>query len=372
MMFRFLLVFVATCIVTSTQAQTNDSILYIGLNSAADVLELQPALGRYFIICKTDTLQLIDEYYKLVVKAKGSKLQLSNDSKDTLLSELKLVPLDLSHKINLVSNKNVKKYSYYGGLIIKPTDNKLKIINRVWLEDYVKGVVRTEMGKDAPFEAYKAQSVLARTYILKNRDKHKTEGFNLCTLEHCQVYGGVGKPNVLLDSACAATQGQVVTFKGQLIDALFYANSGGQTALAENVWKTPLPYITQKTDTFGVLYPGAFWEKTITRQQWDDYLQSKNTSSNTLVSPIQASRNKYFTYKGNTILYTDIRKKYALRSAYFDVYVDETTVTFCGYGFGHGVGMSQEGAMGMAKLGFDYKMIIDFYFSGVEITTLKQ
>lgn len=372
MMFRLLLVFVVTCIVTSTQAQTNDSILYIGLNSTADVLELQPALGRYFIICKTDTLQLIDEYNKLVVKAKGSKLQLSNDGKDTLLGELKLIPIEVSNKINLVSNKNVKKYSYYGGLNIKSADSKLKVVNLVWLEDYVKGVVRTEMGKDAPFEAYKAQSVLARTYILKNRDKHKTEGFNLCTLEHCQVYGGVGKPNALLDSACTATQGQVVTYNKQLIDALFYANSGGQTALAENVWINNLPYITQKTDTFGVNYPGAFWEKTISREQWDDYLKLKNTSSNTLVSPIQASRNKYFIANNKSVSYVEIRKKFALRSAYFTIYLDETTATFCGYGFGHGVGMSQEGAMGMAKLGFDYKMIIDFYFSGVEITTLKQ
>ncbi|MGQ9496106.1 MAG: SpoIID/LytB domain-containing protein [Thermoanaerobaculaceae bacterium] len=118
-----------------------------------------------------------------------------------------------------------------------------EVINLVPLETYLLGVVPAEMGF-AQMEALKAQAVVARTYALANLGRHRQSGYDLCSKEHCQVYGGADAEEPLASKAVEATRGLVLTFAGRPAEVYFHSTCGGHTEAAEGVLtSTPLPYL---------------------------------------------------------------------------------------------------------------------------------
>ncbi|HRD02643.1 MAG TPA: SpoIID/LytB domain-containing protein [Candidatus Saccharicenans sp.] len=136
--------------------------------------------------------------------------------------------------------------NYRGIFLLKNTSSGLSLVNILNLEDYLKGVVPLELSPDTfnALEALKAQAVAARTYALKNLGRYRHLGFDLTDTQSSQVYGGLSAERPLSNQAVEETAGEVITYKGQLIDALYTSTCGGMTEDAENVFSgKPVPYL---------------------------------------------------------------------------------------------------------------------------------
>ena len=284
----------------------------------------------------------------------------------------------LEHKSNVklkavLPNKALR--SYGDDLLIKPGFKGLKIINLVSIEDYVAGVVESEVGTNAPFEYYKVQSILCRTYALSHIRRHETEGFNLCDNVHCQVYFGKQHRNLQIEKATLETKNQVIVdYQNQLIIAAFHSNSGGQTVNCEDIWNHPKSYLKSVPDSFSLKGRNATWQKMYTKQQWYEYFHKKykmtDTSSCPEIFNYTCKQREIYFNKSYNILLKDMRNDLGLKSTFFNVCLVGDTVTLNGFGYGHGVGLSQEGAIYMSKLGYDYKDIIHYYYKSVNLIDL--
>jgi stage II sporulation protein D len=313
-------------------------------------------------------------------------LNLQNDSisivtEKKLLAKGKTISLiavepQSSLKIKSVEpNKAIRIYA--DNILFSAINQHIQIINYVSIENYVAGVVESEVGTKAPFEYYKVQSILCRTYALSHIKRHENEGYNLCDGVHCQAYFGAQQRNNLIEKATLETKNKVIVdAQNKLIIAAFHSNSGGQTVNSEDVWNSYKPYLRSVTDSFSLLGRNATWQKTFTKQEWLNYFEKKykypihdSAMLSRLFSYNPTGREIYFTQTPK-ILLKDMRNDLNLKSTYFNVKLLSDTVVLTGLGYGHGVGLSQEGAMQMAKLGYSYKDIILFYYKNVTLIDL--
>jgi stage II sporulation protein D len=267
-------------------------------------------------------------------------------------------------------------------------------------EDYVKGVVAGEMPASFEEEALKAQAVAARTYSLSKVIRSGVGGnppahpdAPLCDDTHCQVYRSVGEltdlkgDNWMADGwikicdAVDSTQGQLMYYDGQLAEqALFHSSSGGYTENSEDVFASAVPYLRSVESPYE---EEATHQNETTSMTISEFSQKiKNTFSGKAFGDISVSNIKITSNSqggrvnevqvGEQILTgRNIRDSLGLSSANFTVgftiSYGEPYVIFTTKGYGHGVGMSQYGANGMAKEGYDYKDILEHYYTGVKI-----
>ena len=214
---------------------------------------------------------------------------------------------------------------------------------------------------------------MCRTFAFQDIERHIEEGFNLCDGVHCQAFNGKSRQNeIILQSVLATRNNVIVTKDNELITAAFHSNSGGITEDAKNVWVTDLPYLKSVNDPFSLKGKNMHWEKIISRAKWETYLKQHNfyikgDEKPGYYSCQQKTREQYYRVGLDILSYQRIRKEWLLRSAFFSVYDDGKNITIKGKGYGHGVGMSQEGAMEMSKAGYSYSDIIHFYFRDVKI-----
>jgi stage II sporulation protein D len=262
---------------------------------------------------------------------------------------------------------------YDDNLIVIPEDRFLTLVNQVDLDKYLAGVVEAEAGSNAEKEFYKAQSILCRTYALKQMDRHTNEGFSLCDGPHCQTYKGrsMGNPEIL--EAIIETSGLILAdYNFKLITAAYHSNSGGQTQRASDVWLSDVDYLQSVVDPYSLHQSHAKWQDTISFEEWKDYLLKNGMRSvsripEEIIYIEQMQRKKYFILDKDSIKLTKIREDWGFQSAFFDMFPDGGNVLVWGKGFGHGIGMSQEGAMKMARDGFTYQDIMQFYFHEVRL-----
>lgn len=138
---------------------------------------------------------------------------------------------------------NAKRKWYRGFLTIQNKGNKLTVINNVDLEDYIKGVVPSEMPSSWELEALKAQAIAARSYALANLGKRASLGFDLKDTPEDQAYGGASAETAKTNSAVEETDGLVLTYNYKVVSAYYSASAGGKTISAKDVWGSDLPYI---------------------------------------------------------------------------------------------------------------------------------
>jgi stage II sporulation protein D len=249
----------------------------------------------------------------------------------------------------------------------------LVLINKVDIEKYIAGVVEAEGGPKSPVEYYKAQAILCRTYAYKHLRRHVKEGFHLCDEVHCQAYHGMSKKNPEIQYAVFETRGLVLTDQtNTIITAVYHSNCGGETVSAENVWINPLPYLFPVKEEYCLQGPHASWEKAINTTSWKDYLRNMGLPyTDTLHEEFfrfdQETRKLYYLIMGDSLALRQIRSDWGLKSTFFNVIPTEGAIFFDGKGYGHGVGMCQEGAIGMARKGKEYREIINQYFKNVKI-----
>ncbi len=273
---------------------------------------------------------------------------------------------------------------YRGALELRHKGGGLTAVNIVPVDDYLRSVVPEEMPVDWPAEALKAQSVAARSFALASRGRHASEGYDLCTTTHCQLYTGTAAEKSASNAAIKATRGEVLMYGGKPIEALFHTDSGGMTENSEDVWGSHVPYLRAAKDTPAKTMP---WTKTISRADLERKLAAKGHDIGKVrslaLSPLAigraakdrttSGRVKTMTVKGTkgtaTLSGTTWRSLLGLKSTLFDAKLTKDAVTFTGYGSGHGLGISQWGAERMAAKGASYAEILHHYYTG---TTLQQ
>ena len=263
--------------------------------------------------------------------------------------------------------------AYDDNLQVVAGERFLTLVNHVDMDKYLAGVVQAEAGSNAHIEFYKAQAVLCRTYALKHSQRHATEGFSLCDGTHCQAYKGRSSRNPDILEAVLETTGTVVAdYNYKLITAAYHANSGGQTQRASDVWVSDADYLLSVVDPYSLHQPQSKWQDTISFQEWKNYLLKNGMESveklpEEIIYIEQMRRKKYFILDKDSIRMTKIREDWGFRSAFFDMFPEGDSILVWGKGYGHGIGMSQEGAMKMANDGFSYVDILQFYFNDIRL-----
>jgi stage II sporulation protein D len=258
-------------------------------------------------------------------------------------------------------------------LVVIAGERFLTMVNRVDLDKYLAGVVQSESGVNTHKEFYKAQAILCRTFAMKQHQRHATEGFGLCDGTHCQAYKGRSNMNPEIMEAVLETTGVVAAdFNYKLIEAAYHANSGGQTQRASDVWITDAGYLQAVVDPYSLHQSHAKWQDTISFADWKDYLRNNGMKSvdripEEIIYVEQMRRKKYFILDNDSIRMTKIREDWGFRSAFFDMFPEGDSILVWGKGYGHGIGMSQEGAMKMAEDGFTYQDILQFYFNEIRL-----
>lgn len=295
--------------------------------------------------------------------------------------------------------------------------NLLIPVNIVTLDEYVQGIIASEMPAQFPQQALRAQAVLARTYALKHLGKHKAYGYDLCDVQNCQVYGGVTAETEPGNAAVENTLGEVLEYKQKPIESVFSANCGGATQSAKDAGWYETPYLQTVSDykefDFDKLEPYHFlallqypsaaysnynkhvslaafrWTRVVSEQELREVIknQKKDIGTITALIPQERSRAGYVTKllvkgtKGSITLHKEnvIRSNLSfgmLRSSYFIVQPNYENrqlkyFVFYGGGWGHGVGFCQTGAAGRADAGQDYKTILHHYFPLAELKTVE-
>ncbi len=280
---------------------------------------------------------------------------------------------------------------YRGRVQITPSGNGVTAINHVDLEEYLYSVVASEMPTSWHAEALKAQSVAARSYALYKKNLSKNPLYDLGDTTKFQVYKGAAAETDSTRSAVTGTAGEVLTYNGTLIEAVFHSSSGGHTENVEDVWSKPIPYLRGVPD-FDQDSPKYSWTESFSAAQLRNKLSAKVSGLDSIGSiiglvPQQASphgRVKTFRLIGQNgdrlIKGNDVRNALGLKSTRFEVLANGTSqlkqttpsnFILRGYGYGHGIGMSQYGAKGMAQTGNSYQAILSHYYQGTQLSQIR-
>lgn len=364
---------------TAQPARKAEPILRIGLQQGASALTVTPLVSK---------MQLRTESSKAypLKAAEPVEIRWQNGSFLVGTEKLKGERLQLAPAVALPDDAHfaLAGRSYRGILEILAKKGGLTAVNLVPLDDYLLSVVPEEMPTDWPAEALKAQSIAARSFALHNRDRHGADGFDLCTTTHCQVYTGVGAEKTASTAAIKATEGEVLFYGTEPIDALFHTDSGGMTENSENVWGSFVPYLRAVKDEPQKTMP---WTKTVTAATLEQKLAAKGhnigkirsiESSKLQMGKASADRTvsgrvKTMTFKGTKgqagLSGNELRSLFGLKSTLFTAKLQGSQVVFEGFGFGHGLGISQWGAKRLAADGMKYGDILHHYYAGV---TLKK
>jgi stage II sporulation protein D len=267
------------------------------------------------------------------------------------------------------------KRNFSGDLKCFSDMETLLLINTCEIEEYIAGVVKAEGGSGKNEEYFRTQAIIARTYTYKYFDKHYIDRYNLCDDTHCQAFNGLTADSLIIN-AVLHTRGQVITTPDSLlIISAFHSNCGGETSPSEYAWVMNQSYLTRVADPYCQASRNALWERRISMKEWTDFLR-KNGYSGILSDPSvfnfnQTSRVPDYVSGTFTIPLRTMRTALNLRSTFFSVFAEGDSFLIKGRGYGHGVGLCQEGAMEMAVKGFTFKEIINFYYSGVKIIGIE-
>lgn len=340
---------------------------------------ISPVFGQYELLGDEQQISILNPNAIIYLTLVNNKIQVKDiGGIKGLYNQVRLKGTQSFNSIRIKADSpKLKAREYEDHLMIDVYNGKIRIVNQVNLEHYIAGVVESEGGIRAGKEYYKTQAILCRTYALENFHKHDADGFNLCDDVHCQAYMSRAKLSDLIVEATSITKGLVIVDTSlSLITASFYSNSGGLTSASEMVWSQPRSYLQIVVDSFSLGGNNYSWTKTIPYQQWISFLKRNGFHLSSSVNGAdfvdhQFRRQKYYVFGKDSIPYTFIRSNFGLRSAYFSIHYLDGNIILNGKGYGHGVGLSQEGAMEMDKQGYSYKEIIKFYYKNVFIVSLR-
>ena len=275
---------------------------------------------------------------KLTIKARsvGSLSLTVNEQKFTASGSVRISSKNPRTETLTLTPTPKKAKTYRGDLEVKCSGFRLFWINIVDMEDYLKSVVPSEISTRAPMAAVEAQAIAARTYAIKNIDRHlKKTSYNLCDTVHCQAYFGISKEDAKHNEAIKATEGKILVYADTPANTVYHSNCGGYIISSQAAWGgQPVPYLIGHYD--GIKGKKSFCEygKSYLSRQSNIVLPEK---SKRLVIGVTAHNSKKKTHSN----------------------------------YGHRVGMCQDGAIGMALIGYSCSNILGFYYPKTKIETLK-
>ncbi len=294
---------------------------------------------------------------------------------------------------NTQENKE-EKYTYNKYGTIKLLHSKTGEVEEVALDDYLCNVVSGEMPADYELEALKAQAIVARTYTIYKCQNPKHNNADICDDSTC-CQAWVSKEDRLarweeskretnwqkIEQCVRETQGKIITYNNQPINAFFHANSGGTTELPVNVWGgSGYPYL-QVVQTAGEEgYTQYSSEVNLSQQELINKLKEKyldiqidfnNDEQIKILEYTDSNRVKTIRFGNHELSGVETRTLLGLKSTNFEIKKENGRIIFSVKGYGHGVGMSQTGADTMAKQGNNYEEIIKHFYIGVEIKEIN-
>ncbi len=275
---------------------------------------------------------------------------------------------------------------YRGTILIQQVNEEaITVINELGIDEYLCGILPREVSPSWPMETLKAQALASRSFALKNLGRHNSEGYNLCSKVHCQVYGGMEGEDERTNQAVNDTYNEVVLYKEDLANTVFFSNCGGKTESSINAWETSTatPYLKSVRCKYCKDFKHHEWGQFLTAEQITAALAKFSVEL-----PIQSisvlsrgASGRVTTFKVKSL--SDVVKIRAsqFRMALGPDVIRSTFITnirkkgsgfyFAGKGWGHGVGLCQEGALGMAERGASYRKIIKFYYPGTRIEKIE-
>lgn len=274
------------------------------------------------------------------------------------------------------------KKQYVGEISLSIHKDKLLLVNKLPLETYLDGVVPKEMSPSFAPAALMAQAVAARSYAWYLVSKSADKPYDVAATTASQVYGGADVGNAQTQRAVSQTRGQMLAYNGKVVLSYFHSHSGGMLEDDKLVWTADMPYYDVVEDTVSNRAKRMGWSARISRQELAQKLASKGFGVRTVTNVRPETRSKSgrlvrvaidsptgsFSMKANT--FRLMVGATSMKSTLCDVGLKGDTVTFSGKGYGHGVGMSQWGAEGMAREGRDYRQILGHYYPGTSIEQL--
>ena len=362
-------------ITTFSFAQQRED-LTIGLfwNERPKSIQISIASGTYSILADGSSISF-SKGMKMVISVYGNSVNLRSAEKSYgNFKNVRINELDQNSSVFIQSLKpKLYQREYEDDFVITSSENRLKILNRVELSNYVAGVIQWEAGSGRTLEYYKVQAIITRTYALRNIHKYESERFNLCDRVDSQVYKGKTKNSDILQAVRETRDLVLVDEKMHLISALFHSNSGGHTLNSEDVWSQTVPYLRGVEDSFSINQPHYNWSKVIPTEDWLStfaYTLKIDTADSSNLQVIRdfcpAQRQVEFLPNQN-ITTTMVRNAFGLKSTHFCVTEKGENMVITGKGFGHGVGLSQEGAIKMAEEGIPFDKILFYYYKNVHL-----
>ena len=270
---------------------------------------------------------------------------------------------------------------YRGVAEISPGEKGLLVVNELPLEEYLVGLINCEISSSWPIEAVKAQAVIARTYALNRKEARKKAFYHMESTVMDQVYDGCLIEDSRAMRAVSETAGEVLTYKGAIIQAFYHSNCGGKTEASENVWGVSLPYMMGVECEYCLTSMTSGWEQTLSLRDSEEKFRAagfKVTGLTDIRPGVRNSRGRLrnivlVTSRGEVSLPGDQFRKILgygiIKSTNFTVKVANGEAVFSGIGNGHGVGLCQWGAKQRAVDGFVYSEILSYYYPG---TVLKK
>ena len=254
------------------------------------------------------------------------------------------------------------------------------------LEEYVTGVVSGEMPVSFNIEAMKAQAVAARSYVLTRCGYNKDKDYDVVDSTNDQVYLDIDYlkkawgTNYAINinkvrTAVYDTESEVLNYNNKLADAFYFSTSNGFTENASDIFGIELPYLVSVKSNWDKDTSPVFNEsKKINLDVFYDLMDIPYDNNLKVEVIEQTKTGRILKLKLNNRLYnaTDVVRKLSLRSSAFEITQTENEIKITTHGYGHGVGMSQYGALGMADNGYKYNEILQYYYQGTTIEKIKK
>jgi len=282
--------------------------------------------------------------------------------------------------ILILSPKNInqKKFNFEKNTIVRVKRIEKNKIEKIPLEQYLIGVLAGEMPVSYEIEALKAQAVAARTYTLRKIETNKNQEYDLQDTTNDQVYldqeylkefwkQNFEKNTQKIKQAITETSGEYLTYDGQIIQAFFFSTSSGKTENCKDVFGSDLPYLVSVSSSWDTSSPSYIGKQTFTLEEFYSKLeQPYNENLNIEIIRNETNSINTININGINIKGTDFRHKLGLKSTNIEITENNREVIIESKGYGHGVGMSQYGALELARQGYKYDEILKYYYQGIE------
>ena len=282
--------------------------------------------------------------------------------------------------VNTFIKKEEITFNYTSNKMVRVYREKSNVVEKVPLEKYVYGVVSSEVPVSFEEDALKAQAVASRTYVMYAMESNKDKEFDVYDSVNSQVYNSddelkekwgdkYSEYNNKIKKVIVDTKGEYLTYDDKIIEAFFFFTSTGYTENSEEVFSEALPYLRSVESSWDETSPSFNDEKEFAKTDFYNKLGIKYSDILDVSDIKKTSSGRIKSLKINNKEFTgkEIRTKLQLRSTFFTFYEKDNKILVKTKGYGHGVGMSQYGANGMALAGFKYQDILKYYYTGVEI-----